>query len=165
MGILGIDPSTVATGWFYVYDDGDIAYGVLSPPSSCKTNQEKFLYIYNEFNNLISALKPTDVACENQYKGPRIETLKTLSQLRGVLMLACEQAGITMHYYWPSTVKLQCTGNGKATKQQMVDTVCEMYNITNITGDMADAAAVALAHHNATCAPRHVGVKKNKKKK
>lgn len=146
--IIGFDPSTKGTGWAVLNESGElIDYGALRPPKSCKTVQEKLLYLYNEIYLKIEKWKPNEAISEDQFGGNNIKTLKTLSQLRGVIMLACEQHSIEMQYYWPTTVKLANTGSGKGKKADMIRAICQRYGLEGIDDDTADAIGVAYTHY------------------
>lgn len=147
--ILGLDPSTKGTGWAVMSDEGKlIASGAIRPPKACKTVQSKLQYVYYEINKILDEYKPTDIVSEDQYLGKNANTLKTLSQLRGVIMLACEEHNLNLVFYWPNTIKLVTTGSGKANKEAMVKTVCEMFDLSDLTDDdTADAIGAAYTHY------------------
>jgi crossover junction endodeoxyribonuclease RuvC len=159
VSILGLDPSTKSTGWGLLTNEGElIAFGYLAPVN-CPTNQKKLANIYDGVRTLIELYHPTEVVCENQFLGKRVETIKTLSQLRGVIMLACEQENIEIIYYWPASIKKAVTGKGNASKAEMIKAICERFKLDDINDDTADALGVAYTH---STSPGRVGPSKKK---
>jgi len=144
--VLGIDPSTACTGWGIINDDGElVAHGYIKTKRSM-SNQEKITCMYDGIKQVLEQYNLTEVACENQYLGPRKETIKTLSQVRGVIMLACQQHGIEIKYYWPSTIKLKAAGKGNATKEEVISVISDRFNLMDINDNVADAIAIAYCH-------------------
>lgn len=143
MNVLGLDPSLSNTGWSILADGLLVQYGSIRPKG---TNQAKLLYIYNNVKNILAVHQPDAVSCENQFLGLKSDTLKVLSHVRGVIMLACEEAGLEINYYWPSTVKLQSAGSGKATKEDIKNFILSTYGIDIKDDNITDAIAIAYTY-------------------
>jgi crossover junction endodeoxyribonuclease RuvC len=71
-----------------------------------------------------------------------------MSQVRGVLLLAAEAAGLAIHEYAPRQVKLAVAGNGNASKEQVAAMVVRSLRGAGAFGtpDESDALAIALCH-------------------
>jgi crossover junction endodeoxyribonuclease RuvC len=74
----------------------------------------------------------------------------TVSQARGVILLALERAGIKINEYKPNEVKQAITGYGSADKTQMQEMVRILLNLDKIPrpDDAADALAIAITDIN-----------------
>jgi crossover junction endodeoxyribonuclease RuvC len=98
--------------------------------------------LFDEDNHLPM---PNLIAVEDQHFRKNIDTLKSLSQARAVVMLFCANEDIPLMVVVPSTAKKAITGNGKATKEQVREIVKGKFNISNIGEDESDAVAIAYA--------------------
>lgn len=141
MRILGIDPSTVNSGWALMQGDKVIVYGAISPPKKL-SEEKKIMYTYNELISLIHKYKPDQIACEDQYGRLNTKTLKVLSRLVGGIMLACAEHDTPITLIYPSHVKKVFTGRGNASKQDMVEKAKKFIH-KEVSDDIADAVAVA----------------------
>ena len=67
---------------------------------------------------------------------------------RGVILLACEQAGKAITFYPPKRVKMQLCGSGAADKKQVQRMVQLTLNLDKAPSpdDVADAVAIAICH-------------------
>ena len=67
---------------------------------------------------------------------------------RGVILLACEDAGVKIFEYPPLQVKQSVVGYGRAEKSQVMDMVRRICGLKSIPrpDDAADAVALALCH-------------------
>ena len=68
---------------------------------------------------------------------------------RGVIILACEQAGKAISFYPPKRVKMILCGTGTADKKQVQRMVQLTLNLDKKPepDDVADAVAIAICHH------------------
>lgn len=142
MRILGIDPSTVSTGWA-VIDGHVIACGAIQPRT--KILSKKYLRIYDNICQIIKQYQPDVICCEDQFVYKNVKTLKVLSRLVGVIILSGIQNDIDIIFYSPTNVKRAFTGSAKASKQTMIDKAQTLTDI-KLNSDMADAIAVAYAY-------------------
>jgi crossover junction endodeoxyribonuclease RuvC len=68
-------------------------------------------------------------------------------QARGVVILALENLGVEVYEYNPKEAKKMITGNGNASKNQIVNVVKMTFSIReNLYPDIADSIALALTH-------------------
>ena len=72
-----------------------------------------------------------------------------LGRAQGVAIAAAMQASIPVTEYSPKKVKQSVTGNGNASKEQVLKMLQEIVPIKNIPAelDATDALAVAICHH------------------
>ncbi|HLO11190.1 MAG TPA: crossover junction endodeoxyribonuclease RuvC [Pseudoneobacillus sp.] len=143
MRILGIDPSTVSTGWAIIDEHKTVVDCGAICPNKKMDEQEKIKYVYDEICNVIRDYSPTNMACEDQFARLNPKTLKILSRLVGSVLLAGEQNNLKVTLYAPTHVKSVFSGIGNATKEQMIEKARE-YTIRELCSDEADAIGVAI---------------------
>ena len=148
--ILGIDPGLRRTGWGVIQSDGvrlsHVAHGsVQSEPDLGLADRLRQLYL--RLSDVLREWQPTEAAVEETFVNKNPSSTLKLGQARGIAMLAPAMAGLPVYEYTPNLIKKSIVGTGHAQKQQvalMVRTLLPMAG--NVTGDAADALAVALCH-------------------
>jgi Holliday junction resolvasome RuvABC endonuclease subunit len=77
-----------------------------------------------------------------------MRTALRLAEVRGVVLLAAEQAGLSVRSYSPREIKACVAGYGHADKRQMQQMVRAQLGLRELPqpSDAADALAVALCH-------------------
>jgi len=149
--ILGIDPGTAIVG-FGVIDVLDGKYkmvdgGVIRTPA--KTFDPIRLHtIYDELTAIIKDTKPEFMSVEKLFFATNVTTAMSVSQARGVIMLAGQQAGLSIHEYTPLQIKQALTGYGRAEKKQIQEMVRILLNLKKAPqpDDCADAFAAAITY-------------------
>ena len=104
--------------------------------------------LYDDMTRLIAELKPDCAAVEELFWGRNITTGLGVAHGRGVILLACENAGLKIYEYTPLQVKQAVVGYGRAEKKQvmeMVKRICALPAPPK-PDDAADAVALALCH-------------------
>jgi len=151
--ILGIDPGMNLTG-----------YGVLEiSPSGVSIVEAGVIRgkargclsvrvqeIYNGVREVIESHRPNSMAMEELYSHyERPQTAIIMGHARGVLCLAAAQSDVPLSHYSATQVKKILTGNGRAPKSQMQESVRRELQLKVVPepADVADALAVALCHH------------------
>jgi crossover junction endodeoxyribonuclease RuvC len=91
---------------------------------------------------------PDALAVESVFTALNMRTALRLAEVRGVVLLAAAQRGVTVHSYSPREVKASVAGYGQADKRQMQLMVRALLEMTETPepSDAADALAVALCH-------------------
>ena len=151
MKILGIDPSTVATGWgHFTYHDGRFIAprsGVLRGSHS-DTRMGRLFSIYLGFVGVLDDLKPDIVCIEAAFVGRNMQTALALGQVSGALYVASRDRGIEVQYYSIQEIRHRVTDYGKSSKRQVARQVAELMGDADqvIPQDQADALAVAVCH-------------------
>ena len=143
--ILGIDLSSANTGWAILDEDNLIKFGSIIPPDDTLAN--KILHIHNELKAIFDENDITNVALEDQFLGPNVNTLKVLSRICGSIMLTAIQYEKEITFFPPKTIKMHFSGTGKATKKIMMDRAKELYGIKKLNDNEADAIAIAYTYH------------------
>lgn len=152
MRILGIDPGTGILG-FGVIDASSHNKVVLVDGGVIKTpvKQEDSLRletIYDELSELIGEHKPDVMAVEKLFFAQNVTTAMSVSQARGVVLLAGVKAGLDLFEYTPLQIKQALTGYGRADKKQIQEMVRVILGLQEVPkpDDCADALAAAICH-------------------
>ena len=150
--VLGIDPGLDRTGWAILTKDARSvlslqACGLLHTQAGQELPQ-RLIYIYNELQKILQTYRPDQVAMEQNFFLKRATTMANTVMTRGVIILACEQAGKPITFYPPKRVKMLICGTGTADKKQVQRMVQLTLHLTKIISpdDTADAAAIAICH-------------------
>lgn len=150
--ILGIDPGTVAMGYgiikitgsvFTIIDMGTLRPGKVEDP------YKKLQLIYTTVSGLIIKYKPDVFAIEAPFFGKNVQSMLKLGRAQGVAIAAAMQHGLNVTEYSPKKIKQSITGNGNASKEQVLKMLQRLLNFTDLpqTHDASDALAVAVCHH------------------
>lgn len=151
MRVLGIDPSSQATGFGIIeYGEGKynvLAYGAIKISRRFSFHQ-KLSKIRNELEELISAYSPQDVAIENPFYARNIKTALILGQVRGAVLVAIASHNCSLYEYSALEIKKAITGYGQADKNQVNAMVKNLLQIDDarMSTDASDALAAALCH-------------------
>jgi crossover junction endodeoxyribonuclease RuvC len=151
MRIIGIDPGTGILGFGVIETDGHksqlVDAGVIRTPVK-EDDAVRLQTIYEELSGIISDTKPTEMAVEKLFFAQNVTTAMTVAQARGVVLLAGQQAKLTIAEYTPLQIKQSLTGYGRADKKQMQEMVRICLGLKDVPkpDDCADALAAALTH-------------------
>ena len=147
---MGIDPGLNITG-YAVVDIGRSAPAIVEA-GTIRTDAKADLadrigQIHADLTEILAEFKPDLVGVEklySHYRHPRTAIL--MGHARGVILLACSQAGVSVRDLPATMVKRSLTGNGHASKRQVqrtIQTVCKLSELPQ-PPDVADALAIAL---------------------
>lgn len=150
--ILGIDPGTVIMGYGIVsihHNDISLQHmGVLKLQTKLDA-YERLQKIHSTITELILTHKPDCFAIEAPFFGKNVQSMLKLGRAQGVAIAAAMQAGIEVSEYSPKKVKQSITGNGNASKEQVLAMLQRMLCFTEAPQhlDATDALSVAVCHH------------------
>jgi crossover junction endodeoxyribonuclease RuvC len=160
MRVLGIDPGSETTGWGVVEGDarryGVVAYGVVRAAAR-ERFAARLLKISAGVEETLTQFRPDVCAVEDAFYAVNVKTALKLGQVRGVILLAAERAGVEIAEYAPRLVKATVVGYGAAEKQQVQEMVRVLLRLkeTPQPHDAADALALAICHlHHASLTGR-----------
>ncbi|HEY89793.1 MAG TPA: crossover junction endodeoxyribonuclease RuvC [Thermoflexia bacterium] len=151
MRVLGIDPGLAITGYAVVREEGAslrlITAGVVRTPAETPAPQ-RLRAIYAGLQEVIQEFHPDVAAVEELFFSRNVRTAMSVSQARGVALLALVDAGLPIAEYTPPQVKQAVTGYGNADKRQVQKMVQLLLHLSEIPrpDDAADAAAVAICY-------------------
>ena len=150
--ILGIDPGLNTTGYGIIgpSERGPrlVEAGVIKSTAS-RSLAARVHEIHEGVAEVIAAVKPGVLAMEQLYSHyERPMTAILMGHARGAICLAAAQAGIEVSDYAATRVKKLLTGNGRAPKVQMQETIRREFGLAEAPepADVADALAIALCH-------------------
>jgi crossover junction endodeoxyribonuclease RuvC len=151
MRVLGIDPGLATMGYGVVDGEGDrleaVAYGVVRTPAHTPIT-ERLILLYDALRCIVRTHAPEQAAVEELFFATNARTAISVSQARGVALLALAQTGLPVAEYTPLEVKQATTGYGQADKVQMQEMVRLLLDLDDLPrpDDAADALAVAICH-------------------
>ena len=151
MRILGIDPGVATIGFGVVDSEKNkqslVKCGVITTPAHTSLSSRLEL-IFRDMADLLDLFKPDAVSVEELFFNTNITTGIAVAHGRGVILLACQQAGVRIYEYTPLQVKQSVVGYGRAEKKQVMDMVRRLCNLKSAPkpDDAADAVALALCH-------------------
>jgi len=150
--ILGIDPGLGTTGYGVIDATPQgitlVEAGVIRGKSK-KTLPARILEIHQGVAEVIAACGPAVVSLEDLYSHyQRPKTAILMGHARGAICLAAAQANIEVTAYAATQIKKILTGNGRAPKPQMQQSIRFELRLKEVPepADVADALAVALCH-------------------
>lgn len=152
MIILGIDPGTATTGFGFIEQTTNqkqefkiLKFGVIAT-SKTDSDASRLEILYDDLTSLIHQYKPNKVGVEKLFFSTNQTTAMTVSQARGIVMLACQQAKLDIREFTPLQIKNTLCGYGRAQKKQVQNVVQQTFALKAIPkpDDAADALAVAL---------------------
>ncbi len=149
--ILGIDPGIATIGFGLLnYQNNRFVLekcGVITTPAHTSLSS-RLVKIYADIEELLQLFQPDAISIEELFFNTNITTGISVAHGRGVILLACEHAGIPIYEYTPLQVKQAVAGYGRADKKQvmeMVRRICLLQSVPK-PDDAADAVAMAICH-------------------
>jgi crossover junction endodeoxyribonuclease RuvC len=125
-------------------------YGALKVPAKRQRDYAGAVLqeVHARVCGLIEEFSPNAMAVESVFTALNMRTALRLAEVRGVILLAAAQHGLTVYSYAPREVKASVAGHGHADKRQMQMMVRALLSmsVTPEPSDAADALAVALCH-------------------
>ena len=151
MRILGIDPGSETTGWGVVEGEARryrlVEYGTVKA-SPKERFPARLLKIYEGMEAIIAKHRPDACSVEEAFYATNVKVALKLGQVRGVLLLAAERAGLEINEYSPRLVKQTVVGYGNAEKHQVQEMVRVLLSLKSVPEphDAADALAIGICH-------------------
>lgn len=152
MKVLGIDPGTAVLG-YGVVESGAGRHPRLVECGTLTTQARdplpaRLRVIHDGTGALLARHRPDALAVESAFYGRNVRTTVVLSHARGVILLAAEEAGVSIAEYSPAQVKKTIVGRGAALKPQVGYMVMQLLRLRSAPApaDAADGVAVALTH-------------------
>ncbi len=149
---LGIDPGTATTGFGVIKKMNNakqeyeiLDFGVIETHKT-DSDAKRLEILFEDISAVIKKYKPKFVGIEKLFFTKNQTTAMTVSQARGVTLLACSQSKLQILEFTPLQVKSTLCGYGKADKKQVQKMVQQTFKLKHIPkpDDAADALAIAL---------------------
>ncbi len=117
-------------------------------PGKVEDPYQKLKLIYNTVSGLIIKYKPDAFAIEAPFFGKNVQSMLKLGRAQGVAIAAAMRHGLEVTEYSPKKVKQSVTGNGNATKEQVLKMLQRLLQFEDAPKyfDASDALAVAVCH-------------------
>lgn len=150
MRILGIDPGLGTCGYAVLdrcdSQDAVIEAGTIQTDDNLPIEQ-RLNQIATDIEAILDKFRPEVVAIEqlySHYAHPRTAIL--MGHARGVILQKCAEANIEVRSFSATRIKKSTTGNGRASKEQVQQTIQKLLSLKEIPrpADVADAMAAAL---------------------
>ena len=154
MIILGIDPGYAIVGYGVVRSENGrfqtLEHGAIVTQAGLDFNR-RLEKIYDTLTTVTQKWKPEAVSIEKLYFQNNKTTAIGVAEARGVILLACQQAGAKIYEYTLLQVKSAVTGYGQAKKPQVMEMTRRLLGLKNMPkpDDTADALAMAVCHGQA----------------
>ena len=164
MRVLGIDPGSQTLGWGVVEGSG-LKYSVVDFGTVKSSPRESFskrvLKMFEGIEIVIEKFQPDVLSVEEAFFATNVKVALKLGQVRGVVLLAGEKAGLEIAEYSPRLIKQTVVGYGNAEKHQVQEMVRILLRLKNKPEphDAADALAIAICHFH------HAGIRNQVKGK
>lgn len=150
--ILGVDPGTVVMGYSVLAVAGS-KFSVLEI-DSLKFNTKLDAYtrlehIHKKVEEIIKLHRPAQFAIEAPFFGKNVQSMLKLGRAQGVAIATAMQFGLSVCEYSPRKIKQSITGNGNASKEQVLKMLETLVGAALDAKklDASDALAVAVCHH------------------
>lgn len=153
---MGIDPGLASTGYGFIIVSGNrmrcLDYGVIQTDSK-QIQGERLLIIFDRLTDLIRRHHPCAAGIETLYFAKNVSSALSVSEARGVSLLALAQAGIQVFQYAPNAIKKAVTGIAQAEKMQVQMTVQLLLGLAELPkpDHAADALAAAVTYVHTDC--------------
>jgi Holliday junction resolvasome RuvABC endonuclease subunit len=157
--ILGLDPANV-TG--YAHTDG-----YRGEVDLCRTLDkhpgQRLIRLSEWLEETLHSHKTDLIAAEDATFGSHNpQTQASHNELRGIIKLVAAEFGIDVKLFNPMTIKAFATGNGHATKDQMVRAAKTFYDL-DVTNNVADAVFIMELAKRPDCWPKEAEKKTRRK--
>ncbi len=146
--ILGIDPGYGRCGFGLIEEDGRdwkcITHGVITT-SKDNCHPQRLREIADDVRSIIAKYQPSVLVIEELFFAKNTTTALKVAEVRGVIMMLANEAGMEVVQVKPNEVKLAITGYGRADKKQVQEMVSTIFGFKVVPqpDDAADALAVA----------------------
>lgn len=148
--VLGLDPGTLRFGWGIAEKLGTrlshVAHGIVRMKDGLPL-AERLVTLESELVSIIETWKPDEASMEALFFHKDPQAAAKLGHARGVAMLVCARAGLSVAEYPPARVKLTVAGSGRAEKSQVAQMMRVILHLVEAPkADGADALACAVTH-------------------
>ncbi len=146
---MGIDPGNAICGYGFVELKGNslhgLDFGVIRTTPSMR-RAERLNLLYDRIYELVRDRRPDIVGVEKLFFNRNVTTAMTVSEARGVILLAIEKNSVPLLELTPLQVKQAVVGYGQATKEQVTYMTQRLLCLEKkpTPDDAADALAIAI---------------------
>jgi crossover junction endodeoxyribonuclease RuvC len=148
MIVLGLDPGTARLGFGVLSMEGSrivhLAHGCLETPKILP-QAARLEDLHRRLGELLARYRPGLIGVEKLYFSRNVRTAMSVSEARGMILLAAQAAGARITEHAPMQVKQAVVGYGGAEKRQVQAMVARILSLETVPepDDAADALAIA----------------------
>ena len=148
--ILGVDPSLRGTGLAVLECEGCNYKLLYSETLELKPKIDSIAclgMIHQAVSRLLDLWKPYHLSCEATIYVQNFKTAQIMGAARGAALSASAIRDVPVFEYAPLRVKQAVVGFGRASKEQMSQTLAQMLHLPKpLPYDQSDALGLALCH-------------------
>ena len=150
--LLGIDPGTNVLGFAIIEIKNKqasmIDLGIITM-GKYQDHHDKLKEIFESLQQVIKNYHPTVMAIEAPFYGKNVQSMLKLGRAQGVAIAAGMMMGLEIAEYSPKKIKQSVTGNGNASKEQVMAMLEQILKVklADFSLDATDALATAVCHH------------------
>lgn len=146
---MGIDPGNAICGYGFVELCGNSLHGAgfgVIRTSPAMARAERLRVIYEQLTVMMQERRPDVVGVEKLFFNRNVTTAMTVSEARGVILLAAAMNSVPLVEPTPLQVKQAVVGYGQATKEQVIFMTQRLLCLGQkpTPDDAADALAIAI---------------------
>ncbi len=152
MIVLGIDPGLARMGYGVIEKTGNkathITHGCITTSGEDMSTGARLTHLYGGLKGLFDEHRPECAAVEKLFFSKNITSAMGVAEVRGIILLICEQERVPVTEYTPNQVKQAITGSGRADKKQVQEMIRRLLHLQEIPrpDDAADGLSIALCH-------------------
>ncbi len=152
MIVLGIDPGLARLGYGVIEKKGNrathVTHGCITTDRGDMSAGARLNQLYGGLKDLFLEHGPECAAVEKLFFSKNITSAMAVAEVRGIILLLCEQEGVPVTEYTPNQVKQAITGSGRADKKQVQEMIRRLLHLQEIPrpDDAADGLSIALCH-------------------
>lgn len=148
--VLGIDPGLSLTGFALVKSEETIELvkcGIIKTNSVLPIS-DRLKELYFSLSEILKKEEVDHVAIEKIFFNTNLKTVVSVSEARGVILLAVSEFRKPIYEYTPLEAKKAVLGDGMATKKEIQQSIKFLLELKSEPkpDDAADAVAIALCH-------------------
>jgi crossover junction endodeoxyribonuclease RuvC len=142
--VIGLDMSLVHTGWAHRTEYDSISSSVIKPKNL--RGVERLHYIADQVEFLLGGRTESDtlIVIEGYSFGSRGRSTVSLGELGGITRLCLHKLGFKYLEVAPKQLKKFITGNGNASKEEMIKEVNSKMGLELTDDNEADAVALTM---------------------
>lgn len=144
---LGLDPSSLSTGWAVVDEDKELLdYGIIEGRTD---NPKSFILLHDRLDEIIKEHNIKAVFIEDTFFSRNVDTLKKLVRPTGIILYMVGIYELKHQFIMPASWRKTFIGNGRTSKRETYEYVNDLYKLGfdsfNKYNDLTDAIGVAWA--------------------